>query len=173
MLSITLALSIALSATTESRSEPLDRLTYERDIRPILKEHCLDCHGAEAEPQGELDLRLVRFIRQGGSSGPAIVDGKPAESLLLQRIEAGEMPPNGKRVPDAQLALLKEWVSQGAQTLRPEPETLDPGLGITPEEREFWSFQPIADSQPRPLTQPNVSGRPSMRSSLKRCSHWD
>ena len=118
-------------------------LTYERDIRPIFRAHCFDCHGATKEKKGKLDLRLQRFMVRGGETGPAIVAGKPQESLLLQRLRAGEMPPGDARVPDDQIEILERWISQGAPTARPEPETIADGLGITEEERAYWAFQPI------------------------------
>jgi len=118
-------------------------LTYEEHIRPIFRQHCYDCHGAEEEKEGELDLRLVRFMAHGGESGPAIVVGQPDESLLIQRVRDGDMPPGEAKVGEEELAVLKKWIAAGAKTARPEPETIGPGLGITPEERAFWSFQPI------------------------------
>ncbi len=118
-------------------------LTFERDIRPILKEHCFDCHGATNELKGELDLRLVRFMVKGGESGSAVTPGMPAESLLLERVQAGEMPPSGKKMPPEQIAIIEKWIAAGASTARAEPEMIDDGIGITPEERTFWSYQPI------------------------------
>jgi mono/diheme cytochrome c family protein len=78
-------------------------ITFEQHVRPILKTHCFHCHGEEDEVQGNLDVRLVRLLVAGGDSGPALVKGKAAESLLLQRIEQGEMPPGGKKLADAEL----------------------------------------------------------------------
>jgi len=118
-------------------------LTFERHIRPILKVHCFDCHGANSELEGELDLRLRRFMFAGGESGPAIDPGNPAASLLLQRIREGEMPPGDKKMSPEEATTIEKWIAAGAITARDEPEQLDPGLGITPEEREFWSFQPL------------------------------
>ncbi|MDX1946267.1 MAG: PSD1 and planctomycete cytochrome C domain-containing protein [Pirellulaceae bacterium] len=115
-------------------------LTFERDVRPILKAHCFDCHGDQEKHEGNLDLRLVRLIGQGGDSGPALVAGKATESLLVQRIAAGEMPPEGKHLPAKDLATLKAWIDQGAKTARPEPQAL---ADITDDDRAFWSFQPI------------------------------
>jgi hypothetical protein len=120
-----------------------DGLTLERDIRPILKEYCFDCHGATKELEGGLDLRLARFMVKGGESGAAIVPGDPTESFLLERVEAGEMPPSGKPVPPEQIAIIEKWIAAGAPTARPEPDRIDAGIGITAEERAFWSFQPI------------------------------
>jgi mono/diheme cytochrome c family protein len=117
-------------------------LTFEEHVRPILKAHCFQCHGEEEEHEGSLDLRLVRLIAKGGDSGPAIVAGKVEESLLVQRLLAGEMPPEGKgkRLSDKQIATIRAWVEQGATTARPEPSEL---AEVSEVEKEFWSFQPI------------------------------
>ena len=68
-------------------------LTFEKDVRPVFRAHCYDCHGATEEVEGGLDLRLVRFMLKGGDSGAVIVPGVPSDSLLLKRIRNGEMPP--------------------------------------------------------------------------------
>ena len=120
-----------------------EALTFEQHIRPIFRTHCYDCHGATEELRGALDLRLVRFLQRGGDSGPAIVPGTPDESFLLVRLRAGEMPPGDKKVSGPEIALIERWITAGAKTARPEPESIGPGLGITAEERNFWSFQPI------------------------------
>src|SRR5262249_26279375 len=73
-------------------------LTFEKDVRPIFKALCFQCHGEEDNPKGKLDLRLVRLIRQGGKSGPAVVPGKPEDSLLWQRLAADEMPKGNKKL---------------------------------------------------------------------------
>ena len=123
-------------------------LAFERDIRPIFREHCYDCHGATQEMEGGLDLRLVRFMQRGGDSGPAIVPGRDhGQSLLLTRIRTGEMPPGESRVSAEDIRTIERWLASGAKTARPEPETIGPGLGITEEERAFWSFQPIRSTQ--------------------------
>ncbi|HIA20615.1 MAG TPA: DUF1549 domain-containing protein, partial [Planctomycetaceae bacterium] len=137
---LAMLLLVATAAWAPAEEKPL---TYERDIRPIFRAHCFDCHGATKEKKGKLDLRLQRFLVRGGETGPAIVPGKPAESFLLQRLQAGEMPPGDARVPAEQIAILERWISQGAPTARPEPESIADGLGITEEERTYWAFQPI------------------------------
>lgn len=118
-------------------------LTFEKDVRPIFRAHCFDCHGAAQEVESGLDLRLARLVAKGGDSGPAALPGNPDGSLFIQRIRAGEMPPGDVKVPAGELAVLERWVAEGAKTARPEPESLPPGLGITAEERNFWSFRPI------------------------------
>ncbi|MFM7520980.1 MAG: PSD1 and planctomycete cytochrome C domain-containing protein, partial [Planctomycetota bacterium] len=121
---------------------------------------CLDCHGAEEELQGGLDLRLVRFMAAGGESGPALVPGDPGASLLLARVRAGEMPPGSAKMTPAEVATLERWVASGARTARPEPETLPPGLGITPEERAWWAFQPLARPAAPQVRQPDLVTTP-------------
>jgi len=127
-------------------------LTFERDIRPILRAHCLDCHGAVEEMDGNLDLRLARFILQGGDSGPAMAAGQPDQSLILARIRSGEMPPGESKVSASELLTLQQWIAAGAVTARPEPESIGPGLPILLEDRLWWAFQPI--QRPQVTTKP-------------------
>ncbi len=119
-------------------------LTFERDVRPILKTHCFHCHGEESKLEGDLDLRLRRLVVAGGESGPAIVPGKPGESLLIERLRAEEMPPEEikTRPLPGQIAMIERWIAGGAKTARPESEVPAPGA-ITEEERSYWAFQPI------------------------------
>src|SRR4051794_6921186 len=67
-------------------------LTFEKDIRPILKTNCFQCHGEDGEKKGDLDVRLARFIMKGGESGPDIVPGDASKSHLLELVKKGEMP---------------------------------------------------------------------------------
>ncbi len=122
---------------------PANPLTYEQHIRPILKTHCLQCHGEESMREGKLDLRLRRLIAVGGESGPAIVAGKPDESLLLKRLRAGEMPPNGKLLTQREIDLIERWVAAGAVTAKNEPADIAALKEITEDEQAFWSFQPV------------------------------
>jgi hypothetical protein len=146
-----LTCGLAAIAGRADDATPADRspteLTFERDIRPILKARCFHCHGEEEEVAGNLDVRLRRFLETGGDSGPAIVPGKPGESTLVERIRSGEMPPvedASKKVTPHELRTIERWITQGAKTARPEPETLSDSDLITEEERSFWSFQPVA-----------------------------
>ncbi len=143
MLRCLLSLPVVLLAAEHLLGEVL---TYERDIRPIFKEHCFQCHGEAGVRKGNLDVRLKRFLVQGGESGAAIVPGKPDESYLLDRLRSGEMPPGddaSKKVSDEEVARIERWIRSGSPTARDEPELLTDELLITAEERAFWSFQPI------------------------------
>jgi len=132
----------AAAAEAVSARAPLSEPSFEKDVRPILKAHCFQCHGEGEELQGKLDLRLRRLIAQGGDSGAALVEGKPDESLIYERIKAGEMPPGDKKMPPEQLQKIRAWIAAGGKTARPEPEQITADT-IMPEEREFWCFQPV------------------------------
>src|SRR2546428_8421621 len=94
--SIAALIAASLLANASRAEQPL---TFEQHVRPILRAHCFQCHGEEDEHEGSLDLRLVRLMAKGGDSGPAIVPGKAEASLIVQRLTAGEMPPEGKGKP--------------------------------------------------------------------------
>lgn len=121
------------------------KLDYDRDIRPILKANCFHCHGEQGVKEGGLDLRLRSLIMRGGDSGPSIQPGHADDSLLLQRIVDGEMPPEDieKRLTEAEIEKIKEWIQQGAPVTHPEPEAVGDGPIFTVEERNFWAFQPV------------------------------
>jgi mono/diheme cytochrome c family protein len=139
-ISFALALfALAVCAVAGKAQQPL---TFEEHVRPILRAHCFQCHGEEDEHEGSLDLRLARLMSKGGDSGPAIVPGKADDSLVIQRLTAGEMPPEGKGKPltSDQIATIRTWIAQGAKTAHPEPDSPSP---IADDEKSFWSFQPL------------------------------
>ncbi len=135
-------------------------LLFERDVRPILKTHCFQCHGEEDKREAGLDARLVRQLMAGGESGAAIVSGNASDSLLWQRIDAGEMPPKGK-LSETEKQLVHDWIEQGAKTARPEPAIVPNETEWTDEERRYWAFQPVE----RPAL-PDVRSADRLRTSI-------
>ena len=87
---------------------------FEQNVRPLLAERCYSCHATKKQ-KGGLRLDSIEAILKGGESGPAVVPGKPEESLLVAAINyAGpEMPPNGKLAPE-KVAILTRWIALGA-----------------------------------------------------------
>jgi hypothetical protein len=87
---------------------------FEEKVRPILAENCYKCHGSE-DQKGSLRLDVRSMVMAGGESGPAIVPGKPDESLLVEAVkwESYEMPPSGK-LSDLQIATISDWIKRGA-----------------------------------------------------------
>ncbi len=141
LLSLFLVVCFAGSAAAEKM--PPVPPTFESHIRPLFKVYCLDCHGEGEKLRGGLDLRLRRLIAQGGDSGPAVAPGKPADSLLYQRVRDREMPPGKKKLSAAEIDMIEQWITGGARVERPEPQALTKGMHIAPEDRAFWSFQPV------------------------------
>jgi len=141
-LQVMFVFTFVLCSTGQGRAAETE-LAFETDVHPILKAHCFQCHGELGEREGELDLRLTRLISTGGESGAAIVAGKPDESLLLERVRSGEMPPGDKTLSDEEIATIAKWIKQGAKTAEPEPEEIGDGPIFTKAERNYWAFQAV------------------------------
>ena len=118
-------------------------LTFEKDIRPILKANCFTCHGEEGKTKGGLDARLRHLLAKGGEHGTAIVPGKPEKSLLFTRVRDGEMPKSEKKLSKEQVEVIRQWIAGGAKVARTEPAKPGAADEFTPEEREHWAFQPV------------------------------
>ena len=129
----------------------------QHDVLQILRLRCTVCHGRQ-EKSGGLDLRSKASILKGGSSGPAMVAGKPAESLLLKRVHAGQMPPKSrlaavsvKPMDELEIATVTRWIADGAyvEDIHPDIATKSDDPLVTDSDRQFWSFQkPQAASVP-------------------------
>jgi len=145
-------LLVAIIPAAWAGAEPTaeDIKFFEQRIRPLLVERCFECH---SEDSAESDLRLdgLEHLLRGGMRGPAIVPGKPQESLLLSAVRHGEllkMPPKEK-LPAAQIADLASWIARGApwpdaavRSDLPEATASDSEPVFSQEERSFWAFQP-------------------------------
>lgn len=122
----------------------------QHEIVPLMYLRCTVCHGLRRQEAG-LDLRSKASMLKGGKSGPAIVLGKPEESLVLKKIRSGEMPPN-KRLIEAgvkpmtsdEIDKLSQWIARGAPEVVQEPDvaTTEPDPLVTDKDRDFWAFQP-------------------------------
>jgi len=128
---------------------------FEKQVRPILVEHCYECHSG-VEINGGLSVESRTQLMTGGDSGPAIHVGSEKDSLLIAAVsyesEHLQMPPKG-RLSEGQISALKAWIARGA----PDPRSSAvAGLSGSPlqgmsldEGRKFWAFQPVVDvSQP-------------------------
>ena len=91
----------------------VERRLFEQHVRPLLAKHCYECHSAQAKQlQGNLLLDTKAGWQHGGDSGPAIVPGKPDDSLLVKAIRYDDdvqMPPSGKLAAN-DIAVLRHWV---------------------------------------------------------------
>lgn len=121
----------------------------------VLQERCFKCHSHAANKiKGGLVLDSAEGIAAGGDSGPALVAGKPSESLLIKVIrheEADlEMPPKASKLSDGEISILTDWVQAGAPWLAEKQGGEAAGIKrrkpgkITDEDRKWWAFQPVA-----------------------------
>ena len=159
--------ALAVWSLLAPRSPADDRLAhFESAVRPLLALRCLACHGA-GEAHGGLRLDSLEAILRGGDSGPAIVPGDPAGSLLVSAVrqEGLVMPPEGGRLADAEIAALETWVRDGAAwtgsppaaewiaTGLPAPAADGPRIRprparITDADREWWAWRPLEPHAP-------------------------
>ena len=133
---------------------------FETRVRPTLVEHCYSCHSAQAKKlKGGLLVDSPDGLRKGGESGPAVVPGKPDDSLLIQAIryddELTRMPPKGK-LPRDTIAMLEQWVKAGAPGPLARPAAAGVTSGTKPRgidwtaARQHWAYQPIQQHEPPP-----------------------
>lgn len=109
---ISSATSIALA---DEAKVPADRVSYYRNVRPILQRHCSGCH-QPAKAGGKLQIVSFESFQKGGENGASFVAGKPDESLIVQYIsgEKPEMPLNADPLSPKQVETIRNWIAQGA-----------------------------------------------------------
>src|SRR5438445_1824202 len=124
---------------------------FQAKIRPVLVKNCYVCHSSDAKsPMANLTLDTRDGVRKGGVSGPAIIPGKPDESLLIRAIrhDGRKMPP-GAKLPDGVIEDFEKWVAMGAPDPREERAVeLKPSQIDIEKGRQFWSFQPLKNVAP-------------------------
>lgn len=128
---------------------------FEKHVRPVLIEHCYECHSTQADRhEGGLVLDSRQGWLVGGENGPAIVAGDVEGSLLIRALryddESSQMPPHGK-LPQGTIERIEHWVKSGA---------VDPRVGKTVGEdrfknpsdpirgKEHWAFRPLRTDRP-------------------------
>jgi hypothetical protein len=152
-----LALGAAIGVGQGAGASPdsrLDTPDFERDVAPLLIQRCLECH-KDPDPAGRLNLATVAGMRSGGDSGPAMTgsDAPTADdSMLLQRVAAGEMPPpqhgESRALPAEEVDILRRWVAAGAPFPAGRVLDLYERSTATRGGRDLWSLQPLADVSP-------------------------
>jgi hypothetical protein len=136
----------AATAAEKPALDPAGVAFFESKVRPLLVERCYDCHAADTDQKGSLQLDTAAGMRKGGDTGPALVPGDPEKSLFIKAVRYHDknfqMPPDG-RLADTEIAVLEEWVRMGA----PDPRDGRPALTQIEEllarAADHWAFQPI------------------------------
>jgi hypothetical protein len=143
-MALVLLLAIALPAIADDETpadNPAAVELFERTVRPLLVEKCLECHGPDTQ-EAKLRLDSRAALLQGGDHGPAIVSGKGADSLIVKALrQSGDlkMPPEGK-LRDEQIAAVARWIDLGA----PWPQGELAGKKAIAADKH-WAFQPVLD----------------------------
>lgn len=123
---------------------PSDEIDYQKQVRYVLRERCIACHGALKQESG-LRLDTAALAIRGGDGGPAVVPGDSGRSVLLKRISsidpAERMPPEGEALKPEEINAIRKWIDEGANAPTEEHPEVDP--------REHWAFQrPIRPQVP-------------------------
>ncbi len=114
------------------------KVDFAKDVQPILDSHCSSCHGASKQTS-DLRLDLRAAVLKGSGSGPVIRVGDSVHSRLIE-VVAGidpdyRMPPEGPKLSDEEIGVLRAWIDQGA---------LGPDDSAELDRKAPWSFQPVA-----------------------------
>ncbi len=126
---------------------------FEKKIRPILSGHCYQCHSADTKPAGGLRVDDLNGLLLGGDAGPAVIPGKPEDSLLLERIHMTnpkrKMPKEGDPLTEAEIADLTTWIKDGVAWPR---ERIPASIGKSREDFEalkakHWAWQPLTSPE--------------------------
>jgi hypothetical protein len=146
---LTAVWSASSFAKQESQSD-----FFESRIRPVLVEHCYECHNSSNQAEAELALDWRSGIRTETEHGTSVVPGKSDESLLLKvikhQVEGLEMPDGGVKLEPGVIADFEKWINQGAHDPRVQPPSSKELEEATSWEatlqarKRWWSFQPIA-----------------------------
>mgnify|MGYP001010034272 CR=1 FL=1 len=154
MLTLALLAAAPLARADDTREA---RHFFENKIRPILAQHCYECHGEKKQKAG-LRLDTLAGFTHGGETGAAVVAGQPEASLLIKAVRRTDddlaMPPDDP-LAAADVALLEQWVKSGAffpaDAPGAAPAVAKDEWGFTAEQRAYWAFQPLARPVPPAL----------------------
>ena len=115
---------------------------FAKDVQPIIERHCLKCHDA-SKRKGGLALVSAATLNDGSNTGKVVVPGKANESKLIEAVTSNDaekkMPPEGAALSTAEIAVLREWIDQGATWPK---EIVLQSSGKT--KQTHWAFLPIA-----------------------------
>ncbi len=157
-----LASILALNPTSLSaKPAPLtaaEQSFFETNIRPVLAEHCYECHNSVNKKKGELALDWRDALLAGGENGKVIIPGNPSESRLIQAIRHEndlDMPNKAPKLTGSVIRDFETWVKMGApdpRTKKPSASDLEkskvPWQVVRDRRAQWWSFQPLHVTNP-------------------------
>ncbi len=126
---------------------------FERQVRPVLAQHCYACHSSRAKAAfAGLRLDSRDGVIKGSDAGPVVVNGRPSESKLIRALRGelpSRMPPSGK-LADDQISALAKWIEMGTPwpgETAPAPAALA-AFNLEERKREHWAWQPVRQVKP-------------------------
>jgi hypothetical protein len=163
--------SVSCASAAPSSAEPPSpeaRDFFRNEVHPILKAHCVKCHGGE-KVKGGLILTSRKGLLKGGETGASLDPAAPAKSLLLEmmsyRDSDHEMPPAGKR-PEAEIKILEKWLAMGAPY---DPalesagiQTAEAHAPAAPTENpaNWWAYRPVLQAPVPQVQEPGWARNP-------------
>jgi WD40 repeat protein len=138
LLGLALAWLMLFGGTPPAYAGGSPKVSFIKDIAPILKDNCFACHDAKVK-KGKLDMTTYAALRLGGNKDDAIVDGKARDSVLIHMLTTtgkDRMPPvdAGKPLTADKIELIARWIDQGARL----DAGIDPKSSLVRELRTRW-----------------------------------
>ena len=125
-------------------------IDFNSEVAPLLVRRCVECH-KDVDSAGGLNLTEASGLRAGGESGAAVDADRPGDSLLLQRVVDGEMPPakrgESQKLPPEEIAILQKWIQTGAEWPKDRKLDLYESTSSVRGGRDWWSLQPVVRPQ--------------------------
>ena len=157
-------LAVAILCFATANAQDKSPVTFNEDVKPILRQHCLKCHGDDKQESG-LNLQNYQAAIKGGSGGAAVVAGRASSSLLYQVITnedaEARMPPNQPPLPDEQVGKILAWINDGLR------ESVDSQSMLSKRDLNFTpmagSVEDAAGPLPMPENWPTVKLQPQLR----------
>jgi hypothetical protein len=175
-------LAIAQLSEVEKRDADERFDFFEKKIRPVLIEHCYECHNSTKNADGGLALDQRDTLLQGGDGGAIIVPGNAAGSRLLailrHEVEGLKMPEGGAKLNETVIADFEKWIATGAPDPRDHPPTEEELTQATSWETVFakrtqwWSLQPVRRIEPPVVKNPTWSEHPIDRFVLAKMDEY-
>jgi hypothetical protein len=138
-------------------AEPSALLEFQRDVQPLLKAHCMKCHGLE-DHKARLDLRTVALMRRGGESGAAISIGAAKNSLLYAKIADRSMPPKDELpLTSDQIDMIRRWIDGGVLT---NEAVKGEEIEVGDDDREHWAFRNASRPRVPPVQHQQLARSP-------------
>src|SRR5438105_3198248 len=146
------ALILGITLVAPLRAD--DAEFFEKKIRPLLVQHCYECHSKDAKKlKGGLRVDGRSQLLKGGDNGPVLLPGDAAKSKLLQAVKYADvdlqMPPKGK-LPANAIADLEAWVKNGAAWPSEETDAAvaTSTFDLAKRKAEHWAWQPVTSPKP-------------------------